>query len=135
MLDDYRPVMLNASYMLALYAVAFITAPLTPNGYLEYGMLAIASVWLFYGALLLQREHRRPSSVFLGAAAVIPWAFYGELWYINNNKEGIDPQVFEANLQHAIFVYQSFKYMTLGCGFLAAVKGMYMAVRGFGSSR
>lgn len=134
MLDDYRPVMLHVSFLLAIYAVTYISAPITPSNILEYGLLAIASVWLFYGALLLQKERRRASSVFYGAVAVLPWAFYGELWYINNNKDGIDPKVFEANMQHAIFVYQSFKYIAIGCGTIVALISLYRAVRSFGST-
>lgn len=133
-MEEYRPVMLNCSYLVALYAIAYISAPLTPNGYLEYGMLALASCWMFYGSLMLQKVKRRPSSLFYGAIALIPWAFYGELWYINNNREGIDEAVFQSNLEHAIFVYQSFKYVVLGCAVLATFKGLYEAVRSFGST-
>lgn len=134
-MEDYRPIMLNGSYMVALYAVAYISAPLTPQSILEYGVLAVASAWLLYGMMLLHKEKRRPSAVFFGAIALIPWAFYGELMYINANKEGIEPEVFESNLKHAVMVYQSFKYMIMACAAGAAVKGMWNALRNFGSTR
>lgn len=133
-MEDYRPVMLNGSYLVALYAIAYITAPLTPQSYLEYALLALASVWLLFGLYNLQKERRRTSSMFFGAIALIPWAFYGELWYINSNKDGIDPQVFASNLEHAIMVYQSFKYMMLACAVGAAIKGLWLSFKNFGST-
>lgn len=133
-MEAYRPIMLNGSYLVALYAVAYISAPLTPQGILEYVVLALASAWLLFGLYNLQKEHRRPSSMFFGAIALIPWAFYGELWYINSNNDGIDPQVFEQNLKHAIMVYQSFKYVIMACAVGAALKGLWLSFKNFGST-
>ena len=72
--------------------------------------------------------------MFFGAIALIPWAFYGELWYINSNNDGIDPQVFEQNLKHAIMVYQSFKYVIMACAVGAALKGLWLSFKNFGST-
>lgn len=135
MLDDYRPIFINGVHLVALYAVAYISAPLTPANILEYIVLAAASAWLLYAMYLMQKEKRHPSSMFFAAIALIPWAFYGELWYINSNKDGIPPEVFEQNLSHAVFIYQSFKYLILACAAGAAFKGLFVAVREFGSSR
>ena len=44
-MEDYRPVMLNGSYLVALYAIAYITAPLTPQSYLEYALLAFCLLY------------------------------------------------------------------------------------------
>ena len=43
MLDDYRPIFINGVHLVALYAVAYISAPLTPANILEYIVLAAAS--------------------------------------------------------------------------------------------
>ena len=73
-MEEYRPILINVIHLVALYAVAYIAAPLTPSSYLEYALLGLASAWLLYGMVLLQKEKRRPSSVFFAAIAVIPWA-------------------------------------------------------------
>lgn len=135
MLDDYRPLVINGVHLIALYAVAYISAPLTPSNTLEYIVLGVASLWLLYAMYLLQQEKRRTSSMFFAAIAVIPWAFYAELWYINTHKDGIAPEVFEQNLSHALFIYQSFKYLILACAIVAAFKGLFIAMREFGNSR
>lgn len=133
-MDAYRPVMLNLAHIVALWAVAYIAAPVTPQSVLEYVMLGLASAWLLFATVLAQKEGRRPTSLFFCCCALMPWAFYGELMYINANKEGIDPEVFAANLKHAIFIYQSFKFMFLVCGFLAAAKGLFQAIRDFANT-
>ena len=133
-MEDYRPIMLNGAHLVALYALAYISAPLTPQNLLEYVVLAVASLWLLYAMVLMTRERRRPSSLFYGAIAVIPWAFYLELWYINSNNEGIEREVFEANLAHAVAIYQSFKYLILACAVGATFKGLYLAVNNFARS-
>lgn len=135
MLDDYRPLVVNGMHLIALYAVAYISAPLTPSNFVEYVVLGVASLWLLYAMYLMQKDKRRPSSMFFAAIALIPWAFYGELWYINANKDGIAPEVFEQNLTHAVFIYQSFKYLMLACAIGAAFKGLFIAMREFGNSR
>lgn len=134
MLDDYRPIFVNGVHLVALYAVAYISAPLTPANILEYVVLFAASAWLLYAVYLLQKERRRPSSMFFAAIALMPWAFYGELWYIFSKQSEIPPEVFEQNLSHAVFVYQSFKYTFLACAVVAAFKGLYLAARDFGNS-
>lgn len=133
-MEEYRPIMLNGAHLVALYAVAYISAPLTPVNLVEYAVLALASMWLMYAMVLMQKEKRRMSSLFFAAIALIPWAFYGELWYINNNNQGIEREVFESNLAHAVFIYQSFKYLFLVCATGAAFKGLYLAVKDFASS-
>ena len=133
-MDDYRPIMINGAHLVALYALAYISAPLTPHNWLEYGVLAAASLWLLYAMVLMTRARRRPSSLFYGAIAVIPWAFYLELWYINAHNEGIEREVFEANLAHAVAIYQSFKYLILACAVGATFKGLYQAVKNFARS-
>lgn len=130
-MEAYRPIMLNLTHVVALWAVAYIAAALTPQSILEYVLLGLASLWLLYATWLMQKEHRRPTSLFFCGCALMPWAFYGELIYINANNEGIDPEVFAANLKHAIFIYQSFKFVFLVCAFFGAVKGLYQAVRDF----
>lgn len=134
-MEEYRSIMLNGAHLIALWAVAYISAPMTPNSILEYIMLGGASAWLMYAMYLMQKEKRRPSSLFLCFTAVVPWAFYGELIYIYHNNEVIDPQVFENNLQHAFFVYQSFKYLFMGCAVIAVLKGLVQDIRNFGSTR
>ncbi|HIV55009.1 MAG TPA: hypothetical protein H9898_04445 [Candidatus Anaerobiospirillum stercoravium] len=133
-MDDYRPIMINGAHLVALYALAYISAPLTPHNWLEYGVLAAASLWLLYAMVLMTRARRRPSSLFYGAIAVIPWAFYLELWYIKTHNEGIEREVFEANLAHAVAIYQSFKYLILACAVGATFKGLYQAVKNFARS-
>lgn len=133
-MDDYRPIMINGAHLVALYALAYISAPLTPQNWLEYGVLAAASLWLLYAMVLMTRARRRPSSLFYGAIAVIPWAFYLELWYIKTHNEGIEREVFEANLAHAVAIYQSFKYLILACAVGATFKGLYQAVKNFARS-
>ncbi len=133
-MDDYRPIMINGAHLVALYALAYISAPLTPHNWLEYGVLAAASLWLLYAMVLMTRARRRPSSLFYGAIAVIPWAFYLELWYIKTHNDGIEREVFEANLAHAVAIYQSFKYLILACAVGATFKGLYQAVKNFARS-
>lgn len=133
-MEAYRPIMLNLTHLVALWAITYISSSLTPQNLVEYAVLAVASLWMLYATALLNRAKRRPSAVFFGICALMPWCFYLELWYINQNNQDIAPEVFEANLQHAIFVYQSFKYMFLICGFAAACKGLYQAIREFAST-
>ena len=53
---------------------------------------------------------------------------------INSNNEGIEREVFEANLAHAVAIYQSFKYLILACAVGATFKGLYLAVKNFARS-
>lgn len=133
-MDTYRPIMLNLTHIVALWAVAYIAAPAIPQSTLEYVMLGVASLWLLYATYLMQKEKRRTTSMFLCCCALMPWAFYGELLYINANNEGIAPEVFEANLQHAIFIYQSFKFVFLICGFLGALLVLIKEVKNFANT-
>ena len=55
-MEAYRPIMLNGSYLVALYAVAYIVAPFYPQGILELSCLALASVWLLFGLYNLQKR-------------------------------------------------------------------------------
>lgn len=133
-MEEYRHIFINCAHLVALYAIAYISAPLTPANILEYVVLALASMWLVYATYLMQKQRRRPSSMFFLAMALVPWAFYGELWYIYGHRDGISDEVFEQNLAHAVFIYQSFKYLILACAVVAAFKGIYQAVRDFGNS-
>lgn len=133
-MEAYRPIMLNGAHFVALYAIAYISSSQFPQNILEYIVLGAASLWLFYGTYLLQTEQRRLSSLFFAAIAAMPWAFYGEMWYIYNHREGIADDVFAANVDHAIMIYHSFKYMFLICAAGAALKGMYQAIRSFGNT-
>lgn len=133
-MEAYRPIMLNGAHLVALYAIAYISSAQFPQNILEYIVLGMASAWLFYGTYLLQLDKKRVSSLFFAAIAAMPWAFYGEMWYINNHREGIPDDVFAANVEHAIMIYQSFKYMFLFCAAGVAVIGLYQSVRSFGNT-
>lgn len=134
-MEEYRPIFVCGVHFVALYAIGYISASLYPANMLEYIVLAAASLWMLYGVYLLQKERRRMSSLFFAGIALMPWAFYGELYYINANKEGIPEEVFAQNLEHAIFIYQSFKFVFLACATAAALKGLIQSIREFGSTR
>ena len=57
-----------------------------------------------------------------------------QLWYITSHNDGIEREVFEANLAHAVAIYQSFKYLILACAVGATFKGLYLAVKNFARS-
>lgn len=133
-MEAYRPIMLNLSYLVALWAIAYVSASQTPQSFLEYVVLAAASGWMLYASVLATRQRHRITAVFFGICALVPWCFYAELLYIFSNNEDVPADVFEANFVHALFIYNSFKYMFLACAFGAAFKGTYTAIKEFASS-
>lgn len=127
----YQNILIATASLVALYALSIVSAPLYPHDLLSYIILAASSIYLFVRGIFLNKQKKRVSSMFVLGSSLITIVFMLEYQYILANNQGIDPIVFEQNLNHAIVVYNAFRFFFLAMSAMVLIKELYEAIRDF----
>lgn len=127
----YQNILIAVASLIALYALSIVSAPLYPHDLLSYFILGASSIYLFIRGIILNKQKKRVSSMFVLGSSLIAIVFLFEYQYILANNQGIDPAVFKQNLNHAIVVYNAFRFFFLAMCAAVFIKELYEAIRDF----
>lgn len=131
MLDSYRPILFYIAQLIAWWTVADYSTPKMTSVKAEIGLFALGSVWLVFCAYRYFKNKQRYVPIFLGALALLPWCFYGELLFLGVSPQTLEGAMNAAALTHVIVVYNLFRYFLLVVVLLISLKSLLNALRDF----
>lgn len=128
MAEAYRPVLYALSLIIALWAQTLFAGPVMPDTK-HLLVMALASAWLLFGARNRFKEHKRPTGLFFGITALMPWLFYLQMAFMQG-QAGFNAE----NLPHIYTVYNVFRLLFGMCAFVGMLRMLFRAVSGFASN-
>ena len=124
-MEEYRPILYVMSLFVAWWAQALFSTPALPD-IRSYLLLVAASLWLLSSVVILFKERKRPSAIFMLALALCPHLFYTEFLFLSMSPD------FRADRIDAIYiVYNVMRYFLLLCALLIIIRRLLHKLNSF----
>lgn len=129
----YQKVFNASCYLIALFIIANLSAPLYPHSLLTLILLVGASIFLFIKGIKFNLQKKRICAMFILATSLMSIVFLLEYQYILTQSDNINAQVFQNNVHYAIVIYNIFRFLLLIASALILLKELVYAIKHFGS--